>query len=188
MLFRSDDWSVSIKNPDFTITKQCIGGNVPIGGTAIFDITVTNTGDVTLTIKVTDTQAVSAKLNGGTVNLAAGYDLTLAPGASATFTDVAEIVTVANITADGYVINHVVGTATYGSKTITKEADARCKIDQGATRTPGFWQTHVSYTTHIFRDALGSHIDLGWRQLTTKEQVFGMFWASNARQIGRAHV
>ena len=112
------------------------------------------------------------------MNLAAGYDLVLAAGASATFTDVAEIVTVANITPDGYVINHVVGFSVYGSWSLTKEADARCKIDQGATRTPGFWQTHVSYTTHIFRDALGSHIDLGWRQLTTKEQVFNAVYGA----------
>ena len=52
----------------------------------------------------------------------------------------------------------------------------------GATRTPGFWQTHVSYTTHVFEDHLGGTIDLGWKILDDPSEVFGMFWANNAKE------
>ena len=51
----------------------------------------------------------------------------------------------------------------------------------GAARGPGFWMTHPDFTTHVFQDALGSRIDLGWRVLTTPAQVMGMYWAKDAR-------
>ncbi|MFM8530305.1 MAG: hypothetical protein ACKOD2_11675, partial [Ilumatobacteraceae bacterium] len=38
------DASIDIVHPDFSITKQCTSGPVQLGATAIFDITITNTG------------------------------------------------------------------------------------------------------------------------------------------------
>jgi len=54
--------------------------------------------------------------------------------------------------------------------------------DGDATRTPGFWMTHCDFTQHVFAAHLGSYIDLGWRELYTPADVFGMFWANTAKE------
>jgi hypothetical protein len=51
----------------------------------------------------------------------------------------------------------------------------------GATRTQGFWSTHLDFTTYIFQTYLGSHIDLGWKDITNMNDLMGIFWANNAK-------
>ncbi|HET8944817.1 MAG TPA: hypothetical protein VFO59_08560, partial [Dehalococcoidia bacterium] len=65
---------------------------------------------------------------------------------------------------------------------LNRTATDSCRVEGGATRTPGFWQTHLDYTCHVFEDHLGGTINLGWKTLDTCAEVFGMFWANNARE------
>jgi hypothetical protein len=51
----------------------------------------------------------------------------------------------------------------------------------GATRTQGFWSTHLEFTTYIFHTYLGDHIDLGWKYVDSMEKLMGIFWANNAK-------
>lgn len=51
----------------------------------------------------------------------------------------------------------------------------------GATRTQGFWATHLTFTTYIFETYLGSDINLGWKDITNISELMGIFWANNAK-------
>ena len=63
-----------------------------------------------------------------------------------------------------------------------ERASAAVDVKQrgGATRTPGFWATHLAYTTHVFEDHLGGEIDVGWTKLTDIGDVMGALWANPA--------
>ena len=183
----SDSESIDIVHPSFTITKDCLTQTVPAGGSAIFEIVVTNTGDVALDF-VLDEEAnwfdipgdafpgapANLSVGGGETHfrLAAGeyqhFDITLVAGSGPI---------VENEVNDGGL------PASFGlDNVLTDSANDSCDVAGGATRTPGFWQTHVSYTTHVFEDHLGGTIDLGWKILDDPSEVFGMFWANNAKE------
>ena len=184
--------SVAIKHPGFTVVKECISGTTPItsGTVAIFSSTITNTGDVPLNFVAKDVGAIEAyiNVNGVDVSIVAtfgganppGYAFRLAPAASLLIYGIAIPLAVGLTTP-----NNVEVTATADAPLVwseTKNATSSCVNPiAGATRTPGFWKTHVAFTTHIFRDALGSRIDLGWRVLTTPAQIFGMYEASRTQ-------
>jgi hypothetical protein len=51
-----------------------------------------------------------------------------------------------------------------------------------ATRTQGFWATHLDFTEYVFETYLGSYIDLGYKQIDTMEELMGIFWANNAKE------
>ena len=53
-----------------------------------------------------------------------------------------------------------------------------------ATRTLGFWKTHLEFTTLVFTDYAGNNIDLGWKNITSIEQMMGIFWADVAKNSG----
>jgi uncharacterized repeat protein (TIGR01451 family) len=62
-----------------------------------------------------------------------------------------------------------------------EEGSVEVEVTGDATRTPGFWKTHYDFTKHIFNEHLGGTINLGWKTLNSEGDVFGMFWASKAR-------
>ncbi len=178
--------SVIVLHPNFTLTKSCFNGPVPAGASAIFRAVVTNTGDVALTFIASE--AMTAVGGGvfpdGTV-FAAGASFTLGIGQSQTFE--ISIVFPAGATE---VTNVLTVTATLPANTgltnqLPKTVRATCEVQAGgATRTPGFWQTHFDYTTHVFdspNHLNGGPIDLGWVVLTDPGDVFGLFWANTAR-------
>jgi hypothetical protein len=49
-----------------------------------------------------------------------------------------------------------------------------------ATRTPGFWQTHLELATTVFNDYLLGSINLGTRTVDSIGEVMGAFWSSPA--------
>jgi len=55
------------------------------------------------------------------------------------------------------------------------------RIVGSATRTPGFWKTHLDYAEHIFNVHCGGLIDLGWVVVDSNEDIFGVFWANKSR-------
>jgi uncharacterized repeat protein (TIGR01451 family) len=97
-----------VTHPSISIVKNPKSQTVTSGGTATFTITVTNTGDVTLT-NVTVTDALSPNCN-RTIG-------TLAPGASTSYT-----CTRANVTSS--FTNVAVAAGTAGSQTVTAQDTA----------------------------------------------------------------
>jgi uncharacterized repeat protein (TIGR01451 family) len=175
VLTASDSVSSDVLHPDYTVTKDCLTDVVPPGGTAIFSVTFENTGDIDLIVSA-DEDLTDA---GGTI--VAGDTFTLAVAETRTF----EV----SITAgsDPLVVNTVNATATLPAFTeldnvLERSATAECEVEGGATRTRGFWQTHIDYTTHVFEDHLGGTIDLGWKQITSIDELMGIFWANNAKE------
>jgi hypothetical protein len=61
--------------------------------------------------------------------------------------------------------------------------DIRARVEGGlATRSPGFWQTHVDATWWVFTERLNSRIDLGWpTPITNMNDLMGVFWADTAK-------
>lgn len=168
VLNEDDGHEVDLVHPDFTVTKDCLTETVPPGGTAIFEVEITNTGDVPLDF---------------TTNEAEIPPFSLDPAQMQTF----EVTQEAG--QEGIVENEVIVLATLPEEfnlanVLEKSAADQCEIgeDGGATRTPGFWRTHFDYTTHIFDDHLGGSVDLGWKTLNSIEDVFGMFWSHRAKE------
>ncbi len=174
----SDTETIDVLHPNYTLTKDCLTETVPPGGSAIFKVVFANTGDTVLTVTADeDMEDVSLVNNIGSVPT--GTPFTLGVGVTKTF----EITLVAG---QGPIIENTVNAdATLPVNTgltnvLERSATDHCDVQGGATRTPGFWQTHLDYTCHVFEDHLGGSINLGWKTLTSCEQVFGMFWANNA--------
>ncbi len=48
-----------------------------------------------------------------------------------------------------------------------------------ATRSYGFWRTHLDYAEHVFNhpDHLNGEMDIGWRNIEEIEELMGVFWA-----------
>jgi len=61
----------------------------------------------------------------------------------------------------------------------SEQASAMVKT-VGAIRTPGFWKTHLNFTTYVFDNYLGS-INIGWKDITNMDDLMGVFWASPAK-------
>ena len=66
---------------------------------------------------------------------------------------------------------------------LTWDAGLYKVINGGCTRTPGFWQTHLDFTTYIFNNNLGGDINIGWRDINNIPDLMGIFWASPAKNF-----
>lgn len=56
-----------------------------------------------------------------------------------------------------------------------------------ATRSPGYWKTHLEYTEHVFYNYLGGSIDLGWRYVDSTPELMGIFWASKSKNTNNCN-
>ncbi|MFC3530805.1 hypothetical protein ACFOLG_01265 [Vogesella facilis] len=177
--------AVDLVHPAYTVSKSCVNDPVPAGASANFDIKVMNTGDIPLVLGLSD-PATGINLSGislgKVVNNNCVYDNNAADGCY-----LAQGSMIATGTS---VSNTVDATATlpaqYGlPNVINHSASSSCTVQQGgATRTPGFWQTHGftdGYTCHVFEEHLAGSISLGWRNLEECSDVMGIFWASPAK-------
>jgi hypothetical protein len=117
--------------PDFEVVKNCLTDPVVADSNALFEIIITNTGDVPLIFDVND--APDAPFQVGPID----------PGAN--WTDTVQRVP-GDCGVDAVVSNTVVVTALYGDaqELGPKEATAECPVpcvgDEGCT--PGFWKNH----------------------------------------------
>jgi hypothetical protein len=158
--------AIDLIHPDFTVTKDCLNEPVPEGGSVIFKIVITNTGDAALEFTTNEPCLPGP--------------FTLAPA------EEVNVVTSRIFNDNNDLFNQVIVTANLAEETcldindIVKEANDTCRAEGGATRTPGFWQTHCLYTQHVFVCHLGSFIDLGWVQITEPNELFAVFFAKNA--------
>ncbi|MFP5331358.1 MAG: hypothetical protein ACLGHX_03200, partial [Acidimicrobiia bacterium] len=181
ILTASDTHSVDILHPEYTVTKQCLTQTVPVGGSAIFDVTFTNTGDVALIVTADEDMEWISGGSGISGTVTAGTAFNLAVGDVVVFE-------ISILALEGPIVENTINaSATLPAWTgldniINRYSTDSCDVVGGATRTPGFWQTHHDYTTHVFEVHLGGTIDLGWKTLDDPSEVFGMFWANNARE------
>ena len=152
---------VNLVHPDFTVIKSCQNEPVPPGGSAIFDIVITNIGDVALNFTTNEPCLPGP--------------FTLAPDANMA-------VTVSRAFDGNDVFNQVIVEANLPDAlcyqlpaNIVKEANDTCAGEvTGATRTPGFWKTHCVYTEHVLDVHCGGSINLGWVNLTDINDVLGV--------------
>lgn len=194
----TDDHSTDLIAPSLDITKECTSGTVRPGQSANFRIRVSNTGNVPLQTTVTDDLTglnESLLLGTGTCvfddNPSDGcveFDVGKTAGTSPV---------VNTATASWTLPTQFTGMTNADSES----AGATCDVETGdATRTLGFWKTHGSdgnrfdidgdgsndpidfgYTCHVAEDHGGFAINLGWKALTSCEDVFGIFWSNPSK-------
>jgi hypothetical protein len=154
------------------------------GGNVILNITETNTGDVAL-------ENISVVLDPGAIALTKlspsfvaasdiGNDGILSPNETWTWSYQTTISADTTFVITGY--GKVVGLdniITYPDYP-NEQASVEVKVT-GATRTLGFWKTHLNFTTYVFTNYTGSSIDLGWKNATSMEKLMGIFWANVAK-------
>jgi uncharacterized repeat protein (TIGR01451 family) len=180
----SDGASVDLVHPNTMVTITPDVWETFPGGNVILTITEANTGDVALenmSVTVNDGTSDIAVLDKDTVGMTGddGNGI-LEPGETWTWelTVTIYVDTTFTVTGSGKVagLPNIITYPDYPDE----QAQATVEIS-GATRTQGFWATHLGFTTYIFENYLGSHIDLGWRQITNINDLMGIFWANNAK-------
>jgi len=125
----SDDHSVDLVHPSYTVEKTCGPAQVHPGDTVTYDIIITNTGDVTLN----RISAIDSLLG----DVTASFPASLAPGASVTVTLMR--------TAQSDDPNPLVNTITTVYQVdglpnqLTESASCSVEILLGCALSPGFW-------------------------------------------------
>jgi uncharacterized repeat protein (TIGR01451 family) len=153
------------------------------GGNVILTITEKNTGDC-------DLENISVVLDPGSTVLDKDHYYTGGDTLNDGILSVGEVWTwqiSTTISQDtDFIVNgfgKVVGLTniiSYENGYLTERAHVLVKVI-GATRTQGFWSTHLDFTKYVFETYLGSHIDLGWKNITNINDLMGIFWANNAK-------
>ena len=217
---------VTVIRPNFTVTKTCSTPNFPAGTTAIFTVNVANTGDVPMRFVLDDSisgngnpfavypltganttaTAISEigngdiTFNGGQASFLLGVGKKAQLEISVATTNVA-ITNV--IAATGSLPSGYRGTAY--ARTLTATDVCIDAPPDGATRTIGFWRTHLSFTRQVLDTrplpsaAVAGTSPLGVRPtdssfingyiklsatgkfpLRSVKDVMGIFWSSNA--------
>jgi uncharacterized repeat protein (TIGR01451 family) len=199
----TDSFTATIVHPSFTITKICATQDVPLGGTAIFNVTVANTGDIPLDFDLDELAALGANPD----NTTGGLDTVSVPGHTLFVlgNGKTQVLEVYKTASDPSGVNNTLNydvtlPALYElSNEYTGSATDTCTVQQtGATRTIGFWKTHLNYTTHILdthtlygqSGPLGVNpdgtfqngsIDLGWITLNSVQDVLGVLYADTSK-------
>jgi uncharacterized repeat protein (TIGR01451 family) len=178
-----DSAQVDALHPEFTLAKSCVTDPVEIGASANFTIDVMNTGDVRLEVALED-----AMLGVNEQGLMFGMASDCPPLSMDADPSDGCYRMEAGIIATGGSVQSVATAMAMALpdhpdvpfEPMVKSDGDSCRAAGGATRTLGFWKTHEDYTCHVFTEHLGGSIDLGWKQLASCGDVFGMFWAHPA--------
>ena len=122
-----DTVTVTVFNPGITVEKTCTPETQPEPGTIDWLITVTNTGDVSLDVVVTDSMHGEV-FNGA---IAAGQMETI------TLSD-------SDLSAGDYT-NSVTAVGTHQLGDVTDSSEATCSVSLLGTEgcTPGYWKNHL---------------------------------------------
>jgi hypothetical protein len=167
----NDSATVCLVHPDFTVTKSCLTDPLERGQSALFDVTITNIGDIALDF-TTNEPCMPASFQ-------------LQPAESIT-------IEVSKPFDPEGVFNSITVDANLPDElcfqlpcNIVKEACAKCGVKKGATRTLGFWKNHCEYTEHVFTVHCGGSISLGWiPPITDINDVLGVLFANPAQTSG----
>ncbi|MFM1966229.1 MAG: hypothetical protein RL134_1954 [Actinomycetota bacterium] len=223
----SDSANVTVVRPAFTVTKTCSTPNFPVGTTAIFTVEVVNTGDAVLRMTLDDSISGNGNpaapypltganttatpesdvTNAGITFVDGGARFTLDPGKRA-------IVEISVATANVALTNSIAATGRLGAQyagtsyesTLTAQDVCIDAPPDGATRTIGFWRTHLSFVRQVLatrplpsaavtgtsplgvNSTSGAFVN-GSLKLSTSGRftmssvadVMGVFWANNAQ-------
>ena len=198
---KTASWSVDLLHPAIDIAKSCKPSTpVEPDSWVSFEIDTTNTGDADLVVDISDTllgidqKSVSlptqpASCEYGNADDAADGCYRIEQSYQVGSTDVTNTASVTAYLAAKY------GDLKLGGMPNKYEDSAsstcRVRLVGSATRTWGFWKTHGSdgerfsspypiygYTGYIAAQMLP--IDLGWVELNSIEDVFGLFWEKKA--------
>jgi hypothetical protein len=224
----SDSANVTVVRPAFTVTKTCSTPDFPAGTTAIFTVEVVNTGDAVLRMNLDD--SISGNGNPAAPYLLTGANTTATPesdvaNAAITFVDGSArftldpgkraIIEISVATANVAITNSIAATGRLGTQyvgtsyesTLTAQDVCVDAPPDGATRTIGFWRTHLSFTRQVLatrplpsaavtngtsplgvNSGSGALLN-GWLKLSaggkftlkSVNDVMGIFWANNAQ-------
>lgn len=186
--------TTDLVHPAYTVDKSCASPDpVPAGATANFDIRIANTGDVPLEVDVADNDfepplsLTDVYLNSRAS--ACGDDDFGNAGTVAGDANDGCLLLRGGMTATGETVSNLVTThatlpAIYElSNELDRRSNDTCEVEQGdATRTWGFWKTHADYACHVFEVHMGGTMDLGWKTVTSCEELYAMFWAHRSWQ------
>lgn len=198
---KSDNHSVNLFAPNFSVSKSCLTQPVLEGQSANFRIQVKNTsvngGKVDLLVDVTD-----ALLGLNDVDQLLGTTSNTCPSEGTPGNGCYEVEV--GIVATGSSVNNTVNVhatipenlGDFSNVIADKTAQASCTVTPrgGATRTLGFWKSHGSdgdrfdpplpakgYTCHVAESHGGFPISLGWKTMLNCEDIFGVFWSSPSK-------
>ena len=181
-----DDHSVDLVHPNTMVTIEPDVWETFPGGNVILTITEKNTGDVALenvSVTVNDGTSDIAVLDKDTVGMTGdNSNGILDPGETWTWklTVTINVDTTFTVTGSGKVVGlpNIITFPDYPDEQAFVEV-----LVTGATRTLGFWKTHLDFTTYIFNNYLGTppSIDLGWKQVDSMSDMMGIFWANVAK-------
>ncbi|TDG15241.1 hypothetical protein E2F43_03125 [Seongchinamella unica] len=214
--------SATVLHPDYTLDKSCQSEPADLGTSISFYVTLENHGDVALDIELTDPDLVGSPLS-FSLGVATGADDPVCTEVSLDNGDPSD----GCHRIEGSILADTVGTQFLSTATglgtisaveglpneLERTDDATCDVtDIGATRTLGFWKSHISdgelfvepdwvesvqygYTCHVLEDHIlgdltfewtendGSpYLDLGWKQVRSCEDLFSIFWAHPSRE------
>jgi uncharacterized repeat protein (TIGR01451 family) len=169
---------VGIVHPDFTVEKDCRTDALQPGETAIFDITVTNTGDVCLHIDANDLGDISDPCS---FDLPAGDSHTWETFQEGAEDDVFNQVKVVATLRPGDPIGECGDPCECLPNVITKYADDTCPVGGEATRTPGFWKTHYYLAEYTLEEHCVD-INLGWIEVNDVDVMMAIFWEKKAHK------
>jgi len=181
----SDTVEVDVVHPNTMVTIEPDLWETFPGGNVILTITEKNTGDVALenvSVTVNDGTSDIAVLDKDTVGMTGddGNGI-LDPGETWTWELPVIIYVDTTFTVTGY--GEVVGLGNIITYPDYPDEQAEATVETGAaTRTLGFWKTHLIFTENVFDVYLGGNIDLGWRQIDSIEKLMGIFWANVAKE------
>jgi uncharacterized repeat protein (TIGR01451 family) len=182
-IWGSSTWSVDLVHPNTKVSITPNTWETFPGGNVILTITEQNTGDCPI-------ENVKVTLNPGAVEFEKSSSYYVSGDTNDNgILDVGETWTwvyQTTITADTTFSVTGYGNPVGLSNEITppdypdEYAEVTVKV-KGATRTLGFWQTHLDFTTYVFNNYCGSYIDLGWKKVDSIDKVMGIFWANVAK-------
>ena len=198
---KDSTWSVDLLHPGVDIAKSCKPATPVEPDTWLsFEIDTTNTGDADLRVNITDTLLGINQTNVSLPKKAGSCEYGNASDAAdgcyriekSYQIGTSDVTNTASVTA---YLDPKYGDLKLGGMPNKYEdsASSTCRVQLvgDATRTWGFWKTHGSdgdrysspypaygYTGYIAGQMLP--IDLGWIQLNSIEDVFGLFWEKKA--------
>jgi uncharacterized repeat protein (TIGR01451 family) len=189
-LTREDSHSVDLVHPNTNVTITPDVFETFPGGNVILTITETNTGDWPLenVYVVLDPGAITLDNTSSSFDATSdiGSDGILSPdetwrwvlGSMMIYEDTTFVV---NGFGNPVGLPNIIS---YDTGYELERAEVTVEV-VGATRTIGFWKTHLDFTTYVFETYLGSYIYLGnwggheW-DIDSMEELMGVMWANPA--------
>jgi hypothetical protein len=177
-----DSVDVTALNPSTVTGISASSTTVSSGDTVTLTLTEENDGDTNLAGAYVEIDNGVGTFDSSSANFSGdnGNGI-LEPGETWQWTTDVVVTSAITYTATGHGTDPLGNDVTYPADS-QEQASVDIAVEGGATRTQGFWSTHLDFTTYIFNNYLGQPIDLGYKQINSIDELMGIFWANNAKE------